>query len=231
MLDEIVSVEIVESDSLRYDITVADNHNFFAEGVLVHNCQNCYDLVSSLFDEKWTVEEKLDGASMTVGIKDGDLHVCSRNLSLKLDDENNSFIKAAKQCGILDVLRNLGRNIAISGELCGEGIQGNKYLLKGQHWFVFDIFDVDSGKYVSWNERQSIIADLVALGATLRQVPCIFPGSKLTGHTVDSLLELAEGKAWHNTKTEREGLVFKNENNPDISFKAISNRFLIKNGE
>lgn len=231
MLDEIVSVEIVESDSLRYDITVADNHNFFAEGVLVHNCQNCYDQVRPLFDEEWTIEEKLDGSSMTVGKRGNDIHVCSRNLSIKLEDESNSFVRTAIETGTIKALEQYPRNIAISGELCGEGIQKNRYNIKGQKWFVFDIFDVDKQSYVSYNERQSIISDLVALGATLLQTPVIFPGSKLTGHTVDSLLNMAEGKAWHNVKAEREGLVFKLVSNPDVSFKAISNRFLLKGGD
>lgn len=34
-----------------------------------------------------------------------------------------------------------------------------------------------------------------------------------------------------NTNTEREGIVFKNIHNPQLHFKAISNKFLIKNGE
>ena len=48
--------------------------------------------------------------------------------------------------------------------------------------------------------------------------------------TVDRLLELAEGKSILNSKTEREGLVFKS-NNGGFTFKAISNTFLLKNGD
>jgi ATP-dependent RNA circularization protein (DNA/RNA ligase family) len=229
--DVIKSIEEIDNNSLRYDITVLDNHNFFADEILVHNCQNIFytDEIQSRLHEAWVVEEKMDGSSLTVGKRGQDIHVCSRNLSIKPDDDTNSFVATAKSCGILDAIAKYPRDIAISGELCGEGIQKNRYNIKGQQWFVFDIFDVEKQSYVSWGERQRIIGDLVWLGATLRQVPCIFLNTELTGHTVDSLLALAEGKAWHNTKTEREGLVFKNINNPNISFKAISNKFLLKN--
>ena len=40
--DEIISIEIIENKSLRYDITVEDNNNFFANDILVHNCQNIF---------------------------------------------------------------------------------------------------------------------------------------------------------------------------------------------
>ena len=32
-IDEIVKIESVDCESLRYDITVADNHNFFANQI------------------------------------------------------------------------------------------------------------------------------------------------------------------------------------------------------
>ena len=208
--------------------------------------QNCFKDVSPKLNESWVIEEKVDGSSMTVGYrkcdfildKDGqpipeEFVVCSRNLSLKLEDEDNTFVRIAKESSIQDAMKAYGRNLGISGELIGEGIQGNKYDIKGHRWLVFNIFDVDTGKYVSAKERQFIIRDLVALGATIEQVPVITAvGTKLLdGLSVDDFLEMAEGKSTLNPKTEREGLVFKNQTDPDISFKAISNRWLLKTGE
>ena len=208
--------------------------------------QNCFKDVSPRLNESWVIEEKVDGSSMTVGYrkcdfildKDGqpipeEFVVCSRNLSLKLEDEDNTFVRIAKESSIQDAMKSYGRNLGISGELIGEGIQGNKYDIKGHRWLVFNIFDVDTGKYVSAKERQFIIRDLVALGATIEQVPVITAvGTKLLdGLSVDDFLEMAEGKSTLNPKTEREGLVFKNQTDPDISFKAISNRWLLKTGE
>ena len=208
--------------------------------------QNCFKDVSPRLNESWVIEEKVDGSSMTVGYrkcdfildKDGqpipeEFVVCSRNLSLKLEDEGNTFVRIAKESSIQDAMKAYGRNLGISGELIGEGVQSNKYDIKGHRWLVFNIFDVDIGKYVSAEERQLIIRDLVALGATIEQVPVITAvGTRLLdGLSVDDFLEMAEGKSILNPKTEREGLVFKNQTDPDISFKAISNRWLLKTGE
>ena len=208
--------------------------------------QNCFKDVSPRLNESWFIEEKVDGSSMTVGYRKCDFIldkegqpipeefvVCSRNLSLKLEDEDNTFVRIAKESSIQDAMKAYGRNLGISGELIGEGVQGNKYDIKGHRWLVFNIFDVDAGKYVSAEERQLIIRDLVALGATIEQVPVItaVDTTSLDGLSVDDFLEMAEGKSALNPKTEREGLVFKNQTDPDISFKAISNRWLLKTGE
>ena len=208
--------------------------------------QNCFKDVSPRLNESWFIEEKVDGSSMTVGYRKCDFIldkegqpipeefvVCSRNLSLKLEDEDNTFVRIAKESSIQDAMKSYGRNLGISGELIGEGVQGNKYDIKGHRWLVFNIFDVDAGKYVSAEERQLIIRDLVALGATIEQVPVITAvgTTLLDGLSVDDFLEMAEGKSVLNPKTEREGLVFKNQTDPDISFKAISNRWLLKTGE
>ena len=37
------SIKKVKSKSKRYDISVKDNHNFFANGILVHNCTTMYN--------------------------------------------------------------------------------------------------------------------------------------------------------------------------------------------
>jgi hypothetical protein len=48
--------------------------------------------------------------------------------------------------------------------------------------------------------------------------------------SVEQLLIRAEGRSLLNKDTEREGLVFKSLHDASVSFKAISNRFLIKSG-
>ena len=52
--------------------------------------------------------------------------------------------------------------------------------------------------------------------------------------SVDEILEYAQGKSVLNPKAEREGVVFVRhelKNQGRLSFKAISNKFLIKNKE
>jgi len=179
--------------------------------------------------ELFEVSEKLDGSSMTVffnsALDEQDRYgVCSRNLQLKYS-EGNSFWEQAIRYDIETKLRSAGLNIAIQGELVGEGIQGNKYKLTSRDFFVFDVFDISTGSYYSSAQRLDLCAHL-----GLKEVP-ILAVISLANYNVDSILSLAEAKSELNNKTEREGLVFKSIANPDVSFKAISNAFLIKNGD
>jgi hypothetical protein len=49
--------------------------------------------------------------------------------------------------------------------------------------------------------------------------------------TTDELLKMVEGKSYLNCSTEREGSVFVSNNGERISFKVISNKYLLKGGE
>lgn len=182
----------------------------------------------------WEVTEKLDGSSMTVYVRDEDEGVCSRNLNLKLD-ENNSFWKVTIQENLIEKIRRSGRNLALQGELIGEGIQKNPYGIRGQEFHLFDIFDIDRGDYMTPFERR-VFADTHGI----KHVPLIMMEYVIdgvvhivqtTGSGVQGLLTLAEGKSTLNTKAEREGLVFKCNTFGGPTFKAISNKFLLKNGD
>lgn len=169
----------------------------------------------------WEVTEKLDGSSMTVYYNQGVFGVCSRNIDL-VKDENNSFWKTAISMRLDKMLIDHGFNLALQGELVGEGIQGNPYNLTGQQFFLYNIFDIDRQEYMSpWSVRPW------ANNARVPYVPLLEREFKLTGATIDSLLNYAEGKSVLNSNTEREGLVFKRNGQHYASFKAISNLFLI----
>lgn len=171
----------------------------------------------------WEVTEKLDGSSMTVYYRDGEVGVCSRNLELR-DTESNTLWQVAHRDGIVSCLLDLRFNVAVQGELIGEGIQGNPYRLRGQSFRVFDVYLIDQGRYMLPQERQ----DWCELNE-LQTVPVLMHTLTDTGTTVEGLLVSAEGASELNERAEREGLVFKcmSEN---LSFKAISNRFLLKGG-
>jgi len=166
--------------------------------------------------------EKLDGSSATFYLRDGEFGVCSRNLDL-LETEDNTYWKVARELKIEEKLSELGRNIAIQGELIGEGIQKNPYKIKGHTVRFFNVFDIDKFEKVSRDEFLEIIVDKMSL----ETVPVHMLPLPLT-HDVAGLLELAEGKSQLNKDTEREGLVIRSLDNK-ISFKAISNKFLLKN--
>ena len=176
-------------------------------------------------DMRWEITEKLDGSSMTVYFKDGKFGVCSRNWALK-ETEGNSLWAQARRYNLEDVLTREG-NFAVQGELIGEGIQGNPYKIKGQDFYVYDVFDINEQRYLSPAER---IAFVERNG--LKHVPVIAYSAEfydtLGIQSVEHVLKFAEAKSKLNEGFEREGLVFKH--NGVVSFKAISNKFLLKTG-
>jgi RNA ligase (TIGR02306 family) len=173
----------------------------------------------------WEVTEKLDGTSMTVYVIDGEVGVCSRNLDLK-HNIDNSLWRAAYCHQLPTKLSHIGRNLAVQGELIGNGIQGNKYKMRDQDFYVYDIYDIDAGRYFTPAERLAFVTEY-----KLNHCPVLHYATELL-ISVDSLLALAEGKSVMGdiVGPEREGLVYKC-NEKSVSFKAISNKFLLKGGE
>ena len=173
---------------------------------------------------RWEVTEKLEGSSCTFAWLDGELHVCSRSLDL-LETEGNSLWRAARENQIEDKLkRHLSqRNLALQGELVGFGIQDNIYGFNKQAFYLFDIYDVDAGRYLNATDRRLITEQL-----ELTHVPIVFSSLELTPDiTMDQLLSMANGESALKKGQPREGLVLKALEKP-VSFKAISNQYLLK---
>lgn len=172
----------------------------------------------------WEITEKLDGSSCTYYLDlDNDFHVCSRNLDLAYD-ETNTLWKVAVQNDIANRMRSLDLyGFALQGELIGEGIQKNRYSLKGQQFFLFDVYDVKQGCFLPPSERRDLAKEL-----NINHVP-VTVEEFVIEQTVEQLLQMAEAKSELAT-TEREGIVFKHIGG-QLSFKAISNKFLLKGGE
>lgn len=173
---------------------------------------------------------KLDGSSSSTYFKDGELGVCSRNMELKLNEENsgNSFIATSTKTGLLSALQKVGKNIMVQGELMGPGIQGNKENLSETDLYVFDIFDIDTRKYVAPIERLAIFEELVSNGFTGKHVPIL--ASNVTLAEL-SITDVASSKVYVdrpsiNSKIA-EGVVFKRMDG-QFSFKSINTRFLLK---
>lgn len=169
------------------------------------------------------VTEKLHGSSCTMYLDNEDsFHVCSRNLDLKFD-ENNSFWKAAIKYNIESKMKNSGMNgVAISGELIGQGINGNQYGVDLE-FHVFDMYDVNRCEYAPSYNRQQICAAL-----DLQHVPLICQHVLTSEDTIESILAMAEGASMLNGSI-REGLVLKCVTEPSISFKAVSQAWQLKN--
>ena len=172
---------------------------------------------------QWQVTEKIDGSSMTVFYKDGEVGVCSRNLELK-DDGTSTFWETAKSEGLVEKLIAVGKNIALQGELIGGNIQGNAYKVDKFQFHLYDIFDIDTQQYLTPENVEG-----TALQLNIRHVPVL---EQFTTFDVrmEDLIAYAEGKSVVGAKPEREGLVFKSLTEPGTSFKVVSNRWLCLTG-
>ena len=173
-------------------------------------------------NDNFYITEKLDGSSATFYINNGEFGVCSRNLEL-LETEGNTFWKVARELDLENKMRAKNKNFAIQGELIGEGIQGNPYKIKGHTVRFFTAFDIDAHKRFNYAEFAMFMARNQLEVAPLLSIRA---GTDLP-KTIDELLKFAEGKSSLNEKTEREGIVIRTSDNV-ISFKAISNKFLLK---
>ena len=167
------------------------------------------------------VTEKLDGSSATFYVKDGEFGVCSRNLEL-LETEGNTFWKVARELDLENKMKSLGKNISLQGELIGEGIQGNPYKLKGQTIRFFTGYDIDKRERIGFIHFTVMIMDM-----GLGYVPVLNQEfGFMLPDTIEEMLQYAEGKSALNPDTEREGVVVRSMDG-SISFKAISNKFLL----
>jgi RNA ligase (TIGR02306 family) len=160
------------------------------------------DLLSRYKGEKCFVAEKLDGSSATYFIKDGVFGVCSRNLEL-LESDDNTYWKLARSLDIENKLRSLNGNFAIQGELIGEGVQGNKYALKGQKLYFFNVFNIDTYAFLGFDNFKNTLEKL-----DLNIVP-ILENDYLLDNNIPKLVEKALGKSVLKADVIREGIVIR----------------------
>jgi tRNA-binding EMAP/Myf-like protein len=191
--------------------------------------------LTNTFEEKWKgtsgwgVSEKLDGQSVTLFLKSNCFFgrkygICSRNLLLKNPSNMGSYFTVSEKYEIEKKLRKLKSDYAIQGEIIGGKIQGNKYKRSEYELYVFSIRKLNDGKYLNNDEIRDFCRQ-----HNLNHVPFIDYDFTLP-LTIDEILKMANGESKLEKGVLREGLVFRNNNNPRISFKAISNDFLLKNG-
>jgi RNA ligase (TIGR02306 family) len=182
---------------------------------------------------QFSVSEKLDGTSFTCYLNNGEFGVCSRNLELK-EDDSNTYWKIARELDLESKMRGLTcrsdyplLNFALQGELIGQGIQKNKYLLPNVQLKLFNIFNIDTRKYLDQDE---FVRKAGFLG--LDTVPILWDIP--LNHTVDQLVELVKGQSKLNPKLPREGFVFRPEHETydadlgRLSFKVLNPIYLLE---
>ena len=224
--------------SIVYDIEVEDNHNFIADNVVVHNCQNMPWILND--KSPWIATEKIDGTSTTFTMKRGkkrifgrdknEFYVCSRNVVFDKPDQkcfyaSNVYLEMADKYKIEQFLESFLNCepdvewVTLQGETFGEGIQKRDYSLKCHEFMGFNLIDSKRGR---WNSVEA--KDLCAT-AGIPWVPIISVDFILPD-TVDELLTIATGESVCDHGM-REGLVFRSQDGVK-SFKAVSNEFLLK---
>lgn len=199
--------------------------------------QNLGDWFETMKDRVFEVTEKNDGSSVTMFLSkavdpENPFGVCSRNLRLKPETESGVVPLPWRLAKGLDIQHKLellekfmhGHELALQGELVGPGVNSNRDLYTDWEWHVFRIWDITAQKFINPNYAANMCE-----GVGIAYVPVI-DRNMLVFHelrTMDDLLKFAEGKTARGH--EREGLVFKTvDDGPFASFKAVSNRYLLK---
>lgn len=179
------------------------------------------------------VTEKLDGTSTSFGLKKiknkkYDFAVCSRNVRQEDIDQkcyfgDNVYHIIAQRYDIKNVLIKILANynattVVLQGETIGESIQKNKYGLRGIDFYAFNL--VIDGKRLDSSKAVDIMKEF-----GIKWVPILSDNFTLLP-TVEEMIAYADGKSTI-ADTLREGLVIRDHDNT-VSFKCISNEFLLK---
>lgn len=195
-----------------------------------HRIQSFPRVLEELYGKPYVITLKCDGTSATYCIdpRTDEFHACGRNQSVQ--EGENHYWHIARKYELEQVLRR-APHLAVQGEICGPGIQKNRLWLKELGFFAFNVYDQQQGRYLDHDPARAFLQE-----SGIPAVPVLEEGEAFA-HTQESLLALAEGK-YPGTQNEREGIVIRprTERNSYVlqgrlSFKAISNRFLLKEGE
>jgi len=164
---------------------------------------------------------KLDGSSSTCFKYENELGICGRTINFKESDKN-SFWRIANRYNLKDKLPN---GYAIQSECAGEGVQGNRHILKGQNLYIFYVYDIAKNQYLKLEDMLLFAKDL-----GMKTVP-VMDDNFILDHTMDELMALADGPCPYNPSVLREGIVYRlYDSTEKITFKTISNEYLLKYG-
>lgn len=195
-------------------------------------------------DTVWEMTEKVDGTSTTFamekpkknifGKSQYELIVCSRNIRQHTPDQKsffgiNVYWEIAIKYKIQHVLQRIIElydcdKVILQGETYGENIQKNPYKKQGIDFAAFNLITIKNGKCDkrTWVNMNTI--------CSMFHIPCV-PYLGLfqftEGTDMHKFKEMADGQSKLNN-VKREGIVYRNRNNPYISFKNVSNQYLLK---
>lgn len=231
-----------KTDRSVYDIEVADNHNFFANNILVHNCENMPWLLD--IKDPFVVTEKIDGTSTTFFLdctkRKHDFGVCSRNVRQMTPDQvsyhtdkdagvGNVYWEMALKYNVQDVLERLAKihrakRVVLQGETYGESVQGNPLHIKGRDFAAFNlIFD---GERLGSLEANKILSWYGIPFVPIIDANFIMPDKD----DFEELKRMADGKSVISPRHRREGFVYRSLDGK-LSTKNVSRLYLLSKHE
>lgn len=196
-------------------------------------------LVEALKGKKYYASVKLDGTSTTIilNINEDDepeVNVCGRN-TCYIESANNKYwavtMKYSMKEKILDYYNKTGKRLAFQGELIGPKIQGNKMGLTENDLYIFNVWMADGKQPFEKCDLDTSIKITKELGFNF--VPIELTGIfEYNTEDLQGLTELPYNKYFKNAKPSQniEGLVFRSKD-MKVSFKVVSNKFLLRGGE
>lgn len=215
-------------------------------------CQGIRDFDNKIAGLTFEKSIKIDGSSLTAFYyrdrPDFDeekerleMGVCSRNLEIKLSNIESAFVQMFMNKNMGEILKRFyeqhGANLAIQGEIFGEGIQGNLENIRGLDFRIFDIFNINKQEYLLPTERQEAISIMNGFGLGILEGVKILDVACDVSTTYANIKEIlldAEGPTMF-CDNEREGIVFKansrDKNGNIFTFKAISNNYLMQHDD
>lgn len=184
------------------------------------------------------ITTKMDGQSLSAAYYKGEHYLCSRNVLLERTrgefKDNSKYHTTVKMNRLQAILKQhhkrTGEYLAIQGEQCGPGIQGNKMGLSELTLYVFNIYSISERRYYGFMEMVDF-----CLKYGLRMVP-IAGAFRFNFASVEGLLEYSKGN--YDNGTPREGIVIRTEEPMApakgmvnmMSFKVINPDFILKYG-
>ena len=196
-------------------------------------------LVEALKGKKYYASVKLDGTSTTIILNfneddEPEVNVCGRN-TCYIESANNKYwavtMKYSMKEKILDYYNKTGKRLAFQGELIGPKIQGNKMGLTENDLYIFNV-------WIAEGKQPYEKCDIDTALSIVKELELKFVPIELTGifeyntEDLQGLTELPYNKYFKNAKPSQniEGLVFRSKD-MKVSFKVVSNKFLLRGGE
>lgn len=188
-------------------------------------------------DNRYSVTEKIDGTSTSFGLEyikgnKYDFSVCSRNVRQKdryqeTYHESNVYWEMADKYDIEKKMLGFANandvnQMYLQGETYGNKVQGNPLNIKDVRFAAFNLW-VDGKRYT--NEELFDWCDV----HDIPHVPLIYDHHQIPDN-IDDMKEEAEGNSVITSDVLREGLVYRDENDSNFSFKNVAKSYLLKHG-